>query len=395
MNICGIYIEMSLKLLNMLKEEVAEQYWGLAWQHTLSDESKEKAAEIDRKKISVNNQNSDITNIDSNNPFLIKPSSKRGSPFDQLRGNRRHKGIDYPVPVGTNIVILKPGDVTVADMNADPGGYGAVIYIKHYDGIYSRYGHLSKINVSVGDKVKVGDVIGKTGGEKGAVGAGNSQGPHLHFEYRPSDVASDPASGDNDDAVFRFAKDSDIDELNLDSSPQLYGDASTTTEILSAGSSAPLSIKDLSGLSIYPRKGEPMSPKYFILHHTGGRGTPEDVINVLNKRTHKGKPQPLGIQYIIDRDGKVYRGLPNGSLGAHIAYFYNDAPKDMSNYTSEGVEIIARNDSDVLESQCASALKLVKSLGYSLDKVYAHGEASSNKTATEGQKCKKYFKDNW
>ena len=64
---------MGLKLLNMLKEEVTEQYWGLAWQHTLSDESKEKAAEIDRKKISRSSETSDITNIDANNSFLIKP----------------------------------------------------------------------------------------------------------------------------------------------------------------------------------------------------------------------------------------------------------------------------------------------------------------------------------
>ena len=97
---------MGLKLLNMLKEEVTEQYWGLAWQHTLSDESKEKAAEIDRKKISRSSETSDITNIDANNSFLIKPSSKRGSPFNQIRGSKRHKGIDYPVSVGTNIVML-------------------------------------------------------------------------------------------------------------------------------------------------------------------------------------------------------------------------------------------------------------------------------------------------
>jgi len=210
---------MRLKLLNILKEEVTEQYWGLAWQHTLSDESKGKAAEIDRKKISRSSETSDITNIDTNNSFLIKPSSKRGSPFNQQRGVRNdgsiiyHKGIDYRVSVGTNIVLLKPGEVTIASMNADPGGYGAAIYIKHYDGVYTRYGHLSKINVSVGDKLNVGDVIGKTGGAKGSTGAGNSQGAHLHFEYRPSDVAENPASNDYDNTVFRFANDSDIPKV--------------------------------------------------------------------------------------------------------------------------------------------------------------------------------------
>lgn len=392
---------MAIKLLKILKEEVTEQYWGLAWQHTLSDESKETAAEIDRKKNFSPNVNIDITNIDINNPSLIKPSSKRGSGFG-MRWGQMHQGIDYRVTVGTNIIILKPGEVTVADMNGNPGGYGAIIYIKHYDGVYTRYGHLSKINVSVGDKVEVGDVIGKTGGQKGAIGAGNSKGPHLHFEYRPSNVAVDPASGDNDDKVFRFGNDSDITNLNLTSSSSpsssigdINSNPSSTTEILGNESGSKISIKDISGMSVYPRKGEPMKPKYFILHHTGGRGSAEDVITTLNNRTYNGKKQPLGIQYIIDRDGKLYRGLPKGSLGAHVSSFYPDAPKDMSNYTSEGVEIVATDDSDILITQCKTALKLVKSLGYSLDRIYGHGEVSSNKRPTEGQTCKKYIVKNW
>ena len=384
----------------MLKEEVTEQYWGLAWQHTLSDESKGKAAEIDRKKISRSSETSDITNIDTNNSFLIKPSSKRGSPFNQQRGVRNdgsiiyHKGIDYRVSVGTNIVLLKPGEVTIASMNADPDGYGAAIYIKHYDGVYTRYGHLSKINVNVGDKLNVGDVIGKTGGAKGSTGAGNSQGAHLHFEYRPSDVAENPASNDYDNTVFRFANDSDLDEIiinppsaqSAEVTPEVNPDVSTSNEIMGGSS---LSISDISGQSNYGRKGEPLDArKYFILHHTAGRGSADDVIDILNNRG-------LGVQFIIDRKGKVYRGLPDGSRGAHVAYFYESAPKDMNNGTAEGVEIIAKNDDDVLEKQCESALKLVKRLGYPLDKIYGHGEVSSNKQPTEGQKCKKYFKDNW
>jgi murein DD-endopeptidase MepM/ murein hydrolase activator NlpD len=391
---------MALRLLKILTEEVSEQYWGLAWQDYLTDKEEEMSAEIDRKKIERSTSSDEITNIDANNSFLIKPSSKRGSPFNQQRGVRKdgsiiyHKGIDYTVSVGTNIVLIKPGEVTVASMNADPDGYGAAIYIKHNDGVYTRYGHLSKINVSVGDQLKTGDVIGKTGGAKGSTGAGNSQGAHLHFEYRPSDSPQDPASNDYDNTVFRFANDSDLDEIiinpppgqSAEVTPEVDPDVSTSNEIMGGSS---LSISDISGQSNYGRKGEPLDTrKYFILHHTAGRGSADDVIDILNDRG-------LGVQFIIDRKGKVYRGLPDGSRGAHVAYFYESAPKDMNNGTAEGVEIIAKNDDDVLEKQCESALKLVKRLGYPLNKIYGHGEVSSNKQPTEGQKCKKYFKNNW
>ncbi len=125
----------------------------------------------------------------------------------------------------------------------------------------------------------------------------------------------------------------------------------------------------------------------FILHHTAGRGSAMDVVNILNGRG-------LGIQYIIDRNAKIYKGT-KGTKGAHVAYFYNSAPKEMNNSTAEGVEIIANDDSDILLSQCRSALLLVKSLGYSLNQIYGHGEVSYNKQRTEGATCKAYFNKYW
>jgi hypothetical protein len=67
----------------------------------------------------------------------------------------------------------------------------------------------------------------------------------------------------------------------------------------------------------------------------------------------------------------------------------------MSNRTAQGVEIIAKNDNDVLIKQCKSALMIIKDLGYSLSNVYGHGEVQSNKMATEGQKCKRYATKYW
>jgi hypothetical protein len=67
----------------------------------------------------------------------------------------------------------------------------------------------------------------------------------------------------------------------------------------------------------------------------------------------------------------------------------------VSNTTAEGVEIIANDDADVLEVQCKAALTLVKKLGYSNGQIYGHGEVSTNKQPTEGQKCKTYIKNNF
>ena len=149
------------------------------------------------------------------------------------------------------------------------------------------------------------------------------------------------------------------------------------------------SVNDISGSSTMKGKGTPLkNDKYFILHHTAGRGTPQGVVGILNSRK-------LGVQWVIDRDGKIYQTLPKGSFGQHVAPNKASAPSDMSNRTSQGVEIIAKNDKDILIKQCKSALMIIKDLGYSLSNVYGHGEVQSNKMATEGQKCKRYATKYW
>jgi hypothetical protein len=98
---------------------------------------------------------------------------------------------------------------------------------------------------------------------------------------------------------------------------------------------------------------------------------------------------------VIDRDGEIFQTLPKNSFGQHVAPNKGSAPSDMSNRTAQGVEIIAKNDNDVLIKQCKSALMIIKDLGYSLSNVYGHGEVQSNKMATEGQKCKRYATKYW
>lgn len=94
-----------------------------------------------------------------------------------------HKALD----IGVNYVPLyAPADGYVVSAQSGYFGYGNFIQIKHSNTLYTCYGHLSKINVSVGQTVKRGQQIGVTGGRPsdGYKYAGTSSGPHLHFEVR-------------------------------------------------------------------------------------------------------------------------------------------------------------------------------------------------------------------
>ena len=160
-------------------------------------------------------------------------------------------------------------------------------------------------------------------------------------------------------------------------------------------------IKDISSLSKYGRKDEPLkSDKYFILHHSVTDKDAEHVVNILNNRKNKktGKIQPLGIQYVIDKEGKVFRTLPNGSRGAHIfpSDDYASAPKGINNSNSQGVEVIAMNDTYIRPIQAVAALKLVKQLGFSPDQIFGHGTINpGHKSPSEGKTIKNFIDKNY
>lgn len=95
----------------------------------------------------------------------------RKDPFN--RKNAFHSGIDIDAHYGQAVVATADGVVTKASWQSH---YGRTVVIKHEDGYETLFGHLSKISVKEGDKVKVGDVIGKAGS------TGRSTGVHLHYE---------------------------------------------------------------------------------------------------------------------------------------------------------------------------------------------------------------------
>ena len=94
-----------------------------------------------------------------------------------------HQGIDIGVPTGTSVTASCAGTVSVAGWQ---GGYGNLVCIRHDDGRETRYGHLSRIEVRVGQYVQQGQRIALSGN------TGNSTGPHLHFEIRIGGVAYNP-----------------------------------------------------------------------------------------------------------------------------------------------------------------------------------------------------------
>jgi murein DD-endopeptidase MepM/ murein hydrolase activator NlpD len=114
---------------------------------------------------------------------------KRAAPV--IGASTEHNGIDIGIPVGTDVRSVADGKVVaVWDDTTYGGGYS--IRIEHDGGLGSGYCHLSEQLVKKGDLVKAGQVIARSGGLKGAPGAGKSSGPHLHLTIRQFGVAIDP-----------------------------------------------------------------------------------------------------------------------------------------------------------------------------------------------------------
>ncbi|MGP3966230.1 transglycosylase family protein [Streptomyces sp. 6N223] len=90
-----------------------------------------------------------------------------------------HTGVDFPVATGTSVKAVTSGEVISAGW---AGSFGYEVIVRHPDGRYSQYAHLSAISVSEGQPVSGGQRIGRSGS------TGNSTGPHLHFEIRTGEA---------------------------------------------------------------------------------------------------------------------------------------------------------------------------------------------------------------
>jgi len=114
--------------------------------------------------------------LDMSSPFGV-----RIDPF--LHVAAMHTGVDFRGEIGDSIRATAAGTVTAAGWS---GGYGKMVEIDHGHGLSTRYGHLSQIAVDVGDKVRIGQIVGRMGS------TGRSTGPHVHYETRINGEAVDP-----------------------------------------------------------------------------------------------------------------------------------------------------------------------------------------------------------
>ena len=117
-----------------------------------------------------------IGEVDMSSPFGMRMDPFNGRPAI-------HTGIDLRGEVGEPVHATAAGRVSLAGRE---GGYGNMVEIDHGNGLATRYGHLSEIDVKVGQMVRIGETIGHIGS------TGRSTGPHLHYETRVNGEAVDP-----------------------------------------------------------------------------------------------------------------------------------------------------------------------------------------------------------
>ena len=137
----------------------------------------------------IKNQGEKLASIPAIQPVsnrdLDRIASGFGMRIDPVYGTAKmHKGLDFTAPQGTPIYATGNGTVEVAGQTGD--GYGNHIVINHGYGYETLYGHMYKVKVRAGQKVKRGEVIGWVGS------TGKSTGPHCHYEVHINGQEVDP-----------------------------------------------------------------------------------------------------------------------------------------------------------------------------------------------------------
>jgi murein DD-endopeptidase MepM/ murein hydrolase activator NlpD len=111
-------------------------------------------------------------------------SSNFGYRIDPFNGkNSFHTGVDFVAPPGTPVYAAAGGVISAAEFHSE---YGNMVDVDHDNGLTTRYGHLSKYKIKLGDVVLKGQLLGEVGN------TGRTTGPHLHFEVREKGIPLNP-----------------------------------------------------------------------------------------------------------------------------------------------------------------------------------------------------------
>lgn len=135
-----------------------------------------------------------------------------------------HYGVDFRASVGTQVKSNSSGtvvDVGNTDIACKGASFGNWVLVKYNNGLSGTYGHLSAISVKKGQKVKIGDVIGLSGGARGVFGSGSSTGPHLHLSIYASDGV-EVASFESKSCPGKILTQPRINRANAHLDPLLY-----------------------------------------------------------------------------------------------------------------------------------------------------------------------------
>ncbi|ASW74643.1 peptidase M23 [Chryseobacterium piperi] len=108
---------------------------------------------------------------------------ERNNPPAEADQMQFHKGLDIAVAYGSDVRASAAGTII---FSGQKGGYGNCVIVSHGNGLATLYGHLSELIAKVNDKVKVGQVIAKSGN------SGRSTGPHLHYEVHKNNTPVNP-----------------------------------------------------------------------------------------------------------------------------------------------------------------------------------------------------------
>jgi murein DD-endopeptidase MepM/ murein hydrolase activator NlpD len=138
-----------------------------------------KASSLEERLRDLDNQISDQVLYEAASPnilpvkgYITEGYGSRPDPFDPA-ARETHLGVDISAPMGSRVVASADGVVIFSGQRA---GYGNMIVIDHKFGWTTRYAHLQRINVQVGQRVSRNEIIGSVGV------SGRSTGPHLHYE---------------------------------------------------------------------------------------------------------------------------------------------------------------------------------------------------------------------
>lgn len=123
------------------------------------------------------------TTSNAKNVAVSKAPTEKNNPPAEADLMQFHKGLDIAVPFGSDVVATAAGTVI---FSGQKGGYGNCVIVSHGNGLATLYGHLSQLVAKTNEKVKVGQVIAKSGN------SGRSTGPHLHYEVHKNNAPVNP-----------------------------------------------------------------------------------------------------------------------------------------------------------------------------------------------------------